>query len=41
MSDIVTAVYSLMGEPPNGDKIDEERIKDKVENLFNVSYFLN
>lgn len=38
MSDIVTAVYNLMGQPPDGsDKVDEEKIKDKVENLFNVS----
>lgn len=36
MSDIVTAVYNLMGQP-NGDNVDEEKIKDKVENLFNVS----
>lgn len=40
MSDIVTAVYNLMGQPPDGDKFDEEHIKDKVENLFNVSLFL-
>lgn len=37
MSDIVTAVYNLMGQPPDGDKFDEEKIKEKVENLFNVS----
>lgn len=35
MSDIVTAVYNLMGA--EGDKFDEEKIKEKVENLFNVS----
>lgn len=39
MSDIVTAVYSLMGHPGDGDKIDEEKIKEKVENLFDVSIF--
>jgi hypothetical protein len=39
MSDIVTAVYNLMGQPPDGDKVDEDKIKDKVENLFNVSLF--
>lgn len=37
MSDIVTAVYNLMGQMPDNDKVDEEKIKDKVENLFNVS----
>jgi hypothetical protein len=36
MSDIVTAVYNLMGHPPE-DKVDEDKIKDKVERLFNVS----
>jgi hypothetical protein len=36
MNDIVTAVYNLMGHP-NEDKIDDDRIKDKVERLFNVS----
>ena len=42
MSDIVTAVYSLMGHPPE-DKVDEERIKERVESMFNVSiiYILN
>lgn len=36
MTDIVTAVYSLMGHPPE-DKVDEEKIKEKVESIFNVS----
>lgn len=38
MTDIVTAVYSLMGHPPE-DKVDEEKIKEKVESIFNVSCF--
>lgn len=37
MSDIVTAVYGLMGHSPDSDRFDDERIKEKVENLFNVS----
>lgn len=41
MSDIVTAVYNLMGQPPDNEKVDEEKIKDKVENLFNVSFPLS
>ncbi|KAL7029343.1 hypothetical protein ACKWTF_006197 [Chironomus riparius] len=34
MSDIVTAVYSLMGHPPE-DKVNEETIKERVESMFN------
>jgi Ca2+-binding EF-hand superfamily protein len=36
MSDIVTAVYNLMGHPIE-EKVDEDRIKEKVESIFNVS----
>jgi len=38
MNDIVTAIYNLMGHPAE-EKIDEDRIKDKVERIFNVSRF--
>ncbi|KAG5685026.1 hypothetical protein PVAND_014229 [Polypedilum vanderplanki] len=34
MSDIVTAVYNLMGHPIE-EKVDEEKIKEKVESIFN------
>ncbi|XP_070493079.1 Kv channel-interacting protein 4-like [Chironomus tepperi] len=34
MSDIVTAVYGLMGHPLE-DKINEETIKERVESMFN------
>lgn len=37
MSDIVTAVYNLMGHPTTEDRIDDDIIKEKVERLFNVS----
>lgn len=36
MSDIVTAVYNLMGHPAE-EKVDDEKIKEKVESIFNVS----
>lgn len=36
MSDIVTAVYGLMGHPLE-DKVNEEIVKEKVESMFNVS----
>lgn len=36
MNDIVTAVYNLMGHPVE-EKIDEERIKAKVDRIFDVS----
>lgn len=39
MNDIVTAIYNLMGHPTE-EKIDEDRIKAKVERIFNVSNFL-
>lgn len=39
MNDIVTAIYNLMGHPTE-EKIDENRIKAKVERIFNVSNFL-
>lgn len=38
MNDIVTAIYNLMGHPTE-EKIDEDRIKAKVERIFNVSNF--
>jgi hypothetical protein len=36
MNDIVTAIYNLMGHPVE-EKIDEERIKAKVDRIFDVS----
>ena len=36
MNDIVTAVYNLMGHPLE-EKIDDERIKAKVDRIFEVS----
>lgn len=39
MSDIVTAVYGLMGHPLE-DKVNEEIVKEKVESMFNVSIYL-
>ena len=36
MSDIVTAVYNLMAHPVE-EKIAEERIKAKVDRIFDVS----
>lgn len=36
MNDIVTAIYNLMGHPVE-EKIDEERIKLKVDRIFDVS----
>lgn len=35
MTDIVTSVYGLLGH--SSDSIDEEKIKEKVERIFNVS----
>lgn len=36
MNDIVTAVYNLMGHA-EAEKIDDEKIKEKVDRIFNVS----
>lgn len=36
MNDIVTAIYNLMGHPVE-EKIDEDRIKTKVDRIFDVS----
>lgn len=37
MTDIVTAIYELMGRIPEGCE-EEQQIKDKVERIFLVSY---
>jgi Kv channel-interacting protein len=36
MTDIVTAIYNLMGHPVE-EKIDDDRIKAKVDRIFDVS----
>jgi hypothetical protein len=36
MTDIVTAIYNLMGHPLE-EKIDDDRIKAKVDRIFDVS----
>lgn len=37
MTDIVTAIYELMGRHPDSAGPEEEKIKDKVEKIFQVS----
>lgn len=37
MTDIVTAIYNLMGHPVE-EKIDDDRIKAKVDRIFDVSW---
>lgn len=37
MTDIVTAIYNLMGHPTAEEKVDDERIKAKVDRIFEVS----
>lgn len=39
MTDIVTAIYELMGRHPDTTGPDTEKIKDKVETIFQVSFF--
>lgn len=38
MTDIVTAIYELMGRHPDSTGPEEEKIKDKVEKIFQVSH---
>lgn len=38
MTDIATAVYELMGRSPETVGPDPDRIKDKVDKVFAVSY---
>lgn len=40
MTDIVTAIYNLMGHPTAEEKVDDERIKAKVDRIFEVSQFV-
>ena len=40
MTDIVTAVFELMGARQD-PTIDEEKIKERVEKLFQVIYFFD
>lgn len=40
MTDIVTAVYDLMGKLAE-PCIDEDTVKEKVDMLFRVSYFID
>lgn len=37
MTDIVTAIYELMGRHPDSTGPEVEKIKDKVEKIFQVS----
>lgn len=37
MTDIVTAIYELMGRHPDTTGPDTEKIKDKVETIFQVN----
>lgn len=37
MTDIVTAIYELMGRHPDSTGPEEEKIKDKVEKIFQVN----
>lgn len=39
MTDIVTAVYELMGRLPD-ELADEEKIKQRVEKMFQVRFFM-
>lgn len=36
MTDIVTAIYELMGRHPDSSGPDTERIKDRVDKIFQV-----
>lgn len=38
MTDIVTAIYELMGRHPDSTGPEEEKIKDKVEKIFQVNH---
>lgn len=37
MTDIVTAIYELMGRHPDSGGPDMDKIRDKVESIFRVS----
>lgn len=37
MTDIVTAIFELMGRHPDSSGPDMDKIKDKVESIFRVS----
>jgi Kv channel-interacting protein len=37
MTDIVTAIYELMGRIPETQASDDEKIKEKVDRIFQVS----
>ena len=39
MTDIVTAIYELMGRSPDSNGPEYEKIKEKVETIFLVSTF--
>ena len=41
MTDIVTAIYELMGRHPDSSGPEVEKIKDKVEKIFQVNWFIN
>lgn len=38
MTDIVTAIYELMGRHPDSSGPEVDKIKDKVDKIFQVSY---